>query len=420
MATITTTLAASGKTIENLGSGVSFSQQTPVCTVYQVAIELSAGDISSSSFGPRSDTAFTYPPYAAVAPVGGSMTTLFNWTGSSIITACKLTGTPGKAVLFSGADEALVSEVAPGAECFLNTQAGDPGDVGSNCGVLTKYVSTGTNYWGYDAAVCNVYVFYVNMDPYDNGSVLSGFGSQGLVSIGINEPALNSIFGANVIGVHLQWQDGGMENGTGLTLRPVYGTAMPGIKHNASTRPGIQRTETFSTGSHLQSTWGVLACNAGSVISQTVRTPVGVPIMPDVSNPDDPGTRFPRWCLAGVAQTIIVEAIFGGYLLSEIVVRAYYLNVAGKILNPGGTVLSVTTMVGTDLYTGFFIATPTPPAGAVCFWVTQEASVTDPGVEQKTAAVYSDTPLPPHYASEQGAFVPGNFYEATISESDMP
>jgi hypothetical protein len=337
---------------------------------------------------------------------------------SNQITAAKLTGTPGKAVLSANNPDALVVDDGSGF-VTINQQTSGAGDVGSPCNAYWKYTGVTTNAYGYSAPAFTVYVFFVNVDPWDNGASLADslFVPFGTVSIGITDSTLAGIFGSDCMGCHLQWSAGTTAiSGDQFDIVPCFKTSLSKIKHNAIVRPGITRKPTFGTANHLQSVWGTIACSAGLAVSQTLRTPVSCRILQDYST----GGSATRWVIGG-ESTQYVFVNFGPTNASLCNWYAVYYNAIGKILNPGGTALTVTIRSGVSdsPYECFLTATDTPPAAAVAVALVGEEAAA-PGVFFGGPRGYYARPLPPHWASEQGAFVPGNIYETTIAEADLP
>lgn len=426
MATVTTTLASSGKTLSLYSLNVNYANalgtialyQDPVINVYQVSIELSASECSQASFGGLATAAFQYPPYATCSPVQTTMGTGLSDDHSSQITAAKLTGIPGKAVLSANSLDALVYDDGSGF-IGINASTTSPGDVGCHANFYWKYTGVTTNAYGYPAPTYDVYVFFVNVDPMDNAATVAAalFVPFGTVSIGITDSTLSAIFGTECMGIHLQWKNGetGL-SGDQFDVVPCFKTSLNKIKHNAIVRSGIRRPPTFGTASHLQSTWGTIACAGGAAISQTLRTPVSCRILQDYVA----GGSASRWVIGGeLTQYVFVN--FGPTFAADCTWYAKYYNAIGKLVNPGGTPLTVTVHPGVSdgPLECFLTATDTPPASAVSVALVVEENAY-PGIFSSGYRGYYSRPLPPHWASEQGTFVPGNLYETTITESDLP
>lgn len=397
------------------GTDVWGASQYPVGNVYHVAIELSVGDISLGSFGKIRETPFTYPLYDKLFPYNGKTqpSTFYNDGAAAKLIAAKLTGIPGKAVLYGAGG--LVEDTGGGELSLYGYPTIQAGDVGCPCGVFIKYTGASTNISGSNCPSFDFYFFFINIDPVENNLAdISNLFT--LTSVGINNATLNSIFGSDVMGVHLTLggiNPGNQYYGIGISIVPSYKTSLNGVKHNANIRPGISRATTFSSDTYPSpQSWMKIKTSGASVVTGAVKAPFGTNLIGQ-------STGF---VIGGAPYTLLIAPNTGtGEDINNISLKIYYYNVFGKCTNPSGTILSATAYPGSSPYEGdsFMAGTFTPPADTFSYRITAIATVADPGVEHP-ATGFVEMITPPKYASEQGDFVPGNHYEYTLGESDMP
>lgn len=147
-----------------------------------------------------------------------------------------------------------------------------------------------------------------------------------------------------------------------------------------------------------------------------------VPPIDGIFNFDYTGTGVPPggaaiWVTSGATYKISLSTQDLGF--SSWAWRVYFKNVLGKTLNPGGTLLTGNVSPVRYLYAGSFTAPATAvKAGFVAYGITGGIEGTTPAPIE--AFHYNTSITPPHYAPQMGDFIPGNYYGATLGESDLP
>lgn len=416
MATVAVNLISSGITIGG-GAGIPQGfQQDTVCDVYEVLITLASSDLYPySKKGVR--TSVTYPPYCGLhaSPefdelgVGGS-------DGPQQILAT-LTGTPGKAIKYSTAtSDALIYDPSPGVGyASLNQQTTSAGDVGAYVGGYTRVTGTTVNVFGFNAAKCDLYIFYVNIAT----ASATGFNPRinGQLMIGVNSNQATAIYGKPCNGFILKLSTD-VPDFTSIehpSVFPSYQTFNADFVYNNVMSPTIDRPPTFSEWSKNQGPyWNTIDVTGGAAIAQTILAPCGkTALMPKAPM---------QFCYGGEVKTLVIAptAPFLPYTTST--VYAYYYNVCGKLLNPGGTALPLSdiTGAGSGENFSFMYGTFTVPTGAVAVIYTSINSAELPPVERQESNYYDSIVLPDHYATWSGDFLPGMYYRKSITAADMP
>lgn len=253
-----------------------------------------------------------------------------------------------------------------------------------------------------------IYLFYVNIDT-------NALDFQSNFSVGVVEAAVNAIFGPDCIGVQVNFITG---YGGAATVVPTY-KSVTNLVANGNPRPSIQRPKTIAAKDHRQQDWTMVPCIGGSVPSQTFYSPCGETVWGPLINSW-------RWCCAGLPEPLVLYSLRAdnGFPYT---IRAYFLNAVGKKINTTGTVITLTSyshaffVFGRGQTPGWASGNLTPPTGAVGYYLTYEDPAT-PGVEVTFPGylMASNLPMPSHYASDYGAYVPGNCMATTITEADMP
>lgn len=427
MATVTITSVASGRSCPD--ATVNVAGPAPgwlVADIYQVAIELNSLEIADASRGPVTSDSYYYPPYSFARPKNRSRVQL----SDGPLTRRGFTASPGKALftatfdMFAGytpvdALEAITLNSTfydgTGAYSYDTIQAPEiigVSDVGAFIGGVGKFLGAGTStaYGGsWDVPKYGVYLFYLNIPDLEKD-----LGTN--ITIGINDASLNAVFGSNCIGVQISSYSGGT-----YAVIPTY-KQIGDIVINGSTRPSFLRPKTFFPAGINQQDWRHVPCSSGTVPSQSFRSPCGECVFADMHF----NNGF-RWCALGNTESVVFyEASIGS--APNYVVRAFYVNAVGKIINTSGTVVTGTTYPyinfpgGRGTAPGWMLITISPPSGSVAYRLTYENTVVSPGVQNVIPGGLLSNHFyrPSHYSADYGAYIPGNAMLTTISESDMP
>lgn len=467
MATVTVTLAASNKTLPIFYAPYG---DYPVCNVYQVAISLTADDLSVFHHGKQvgiegptfdlpNSIPWNFPPYSVTAPSGGraispSFTARSGTYDDGKLYAFKLTGTPGATTLFGNTGTELV--VGPGTASSADTATINLRDIpaGSKTGrpIWTFVRSAGPlsytgNAYGRSGLALDVYCFFINFDDPWESDDANGY------TIGINHPTLNAIFedGHSVAGVQLRLYNylfGAaltFQNEIRPTLKP---SAHADMALNSALRPGYYRPPIFSELDHLQP-WScqMLKCTGSTIDTQRVLSPCATTFMDVLDGGSKVGSSWLEggsgasippidgifnfnytqtgvtpggaaiWVTSGATYKISLFTLNLGY--ASYAWRVYFKNVFGKTLNPGGTLLTGNVAPYSYLYAGSFTAPATAvKAGFVAYGISGGVEDTTP--RRIESFHYNTSIIPPHYAPQMGDFVPGNYYGATLGDSDHP